>query len=276
VNAAVRLISFPENFSMKRPTLLNLLPDSFKERAFYKLYNHRQADYAPLFQEASLRFSPGARLFDLLPGDVISGMIALAGFYELALTRRIVSLAKSGGLFVDVGANLGYFSILWASLNPKSKSICFEASPRNIESINNNVKRNSLSDRVTLVPKAAGKELGSVQFDVGPSAQTGWGGIANSKSTTSIEVPLTRLDHEISDQTIDVLKVDVEGADTWVLIGCERLLREKRIRQIFFEQNTYRMELLGIRAGEAQEFLQNLGYTCAPRDRDGGEWEATP
>jgi FkbM family methyltransferase len=261
---------------MKRPALLKWMPDSFKESAFYRLYNNCQADYSPLFQQASLRFAPGASLFDLLPGDVISGMIAMTGFYELALTRRIVSLAKNGGLFVDVGANLGYFSILWTSLNPNSKAICFEASPRNIESINNNVKRNSLTDRVTLVPKAAGKEQGTVKFDVGPSAQTGWGGIANSKSTTSIEVPLTRLDHEINNQTIDVLKVDVEGADTWVLIGCEGLLKEKRIRQIFFEQNTYRMDLLGIRAGEAQKFLQDLGYTCVPMDRDGGEWVATP
>lgn len=261
---------------MKRPALLNLLPDSFKERAYFRLYNHRQADYAPLFQEATLRYSPGARLFNLLPGDVISGMIAMAGFYELALTRRIVSLAKNGGLLVDVDANLGYFSILWASLNPTSKAICFEASPRNIDSINNNVKRNSLTDQVTLVPKAAGKEQGTVKFDVGSFAQTGWGGIAHSKSTTSIEVPLTRLDHEIVNQTIDVLKVDVEGADTWVLIGCEGLLKENRIRQIFFEQNIPRMDQLGIRAGEAQEFLQDHGYTCAPIDRYGEEWVATP
>lgn len=263
---------------MKRPALLTLLPDSLKERAYYRLYNNRQAHYyySPLFKQAPLRFSPHAYLYDLLPGDVISGMIAMTGFYELALSRCIVSLAKNGGLFVDVGANLGYFSILWTSINPNSKAVCFEASPRNIESINNNLKNNSLTDRVTLIPKAAGREQGTVKFDVGPSDQTGWGGIANSKSTNSIEVPLTRVDHEIRDQTIDVLKVDVEGADTWVLFGCEALLKEERIRKIFFEQNTHRMNLLGIRAGEAQEFLQDLGYTCVAMDRNGLEWVATP
>lgn len=261
---------------MKRPALLNLVPDSFKERTYYRLYNHRQADYSPLFREASLRYSPDARLYDLLPGDVISGMIALAGFYELGLTRRIATLASQGGLFVDVGANLGYFSILWASLHPDSRAICLEASPRNIESIKKNIDRNSLSDRVRLIAKAAGKERGTVKFDVGPAAQTGWGGIANSETASSIEVPLTRLDHELPDETIDVLKVDVEGADTWVLMGCEELLEKKQIRRIFFEQNVHRMELLGIRPGEAQEFLRDFGYICEPIDDEGGEWIATP
>ena len=261
---------------MKRPALLTFLPDSLKEKAFYRLYNHRQQDFSPLFTEASLSFSNNARLFDLLPGDVISGMIALTGFYELSLTRRIVALAKSGGLFVDVGANLGYFSILWASAGPNSKAISFEASPRNIDSMSKNITKNLLSDRIQLIPKAAGKELGTVKFDIGPSAQTGWGGIANSKSTTSIEVPLTRLDSELPNQTIDVLKIDVEGADTWVLMGCEQLLRDKKIRRIFFEENTYRMDLLGIKSGDAQEFLRDHGYSCEPIDRDGGEWIAMP
>ena len=272
----VRVNSFEERTVMKRPLLLRLVPDGIKERLFYRIYNRRQHRYEPLFRKADLAFSKGASLYNLIPGDVISGNIAFNGFYELSLTRKICELAQNGGLFVDVGANIGYFSILWASTNERARAICFEASPRNVGLLESNVKQNSLSDRISLIAKAAGKDNGTIKFDVGPSAQTGWGGIANEKSTTSITVPMTRLDCEITDETIDVLKIDVEGADTWVLLGCEKLLRERRIKKIFFEQNAYRMNLLGIRSGEAQTYLRDHGYDCEQLNSDSEEWVAKP
>ena len=103
--------------------------------------------------------------------------------------------------------------------------------------------------------------MGTITFDAGPAEQTGWGGISSTVSSTTIDVPLVRLDHELPDSPIDVLKIDVEGADTWVLLGCEALLKKKRIGTIFFEQNRGRMERLGIAPGEAQTFLRDLDCT---------------
>ena len=261
---------------MKRPLRLGLLSDHLKVRAFYKLYNHRQDKFAPLFRRAPLRFAEGTHLYDLLPGDVISGSIALIGFYELELTRRIVELSRDGGLFVDVGANLGYFSVLWAAAGENSRVICFEASPRNIGLLENNVEQNALSDRISVIPKAAGREVGTISFEVGDAAQTGWGGIAVGATNSAIEVPMTTVDDEVPNGIVDVLKIDVEGADTWVLMGCQRLLQEQRIRFIFFEQNPIRMKELGIEQGEAQTLLADLGYTCQPLDAGGIEWQASP
>ena len=77
-------------------------------------------------------------MHSLLSGDVISGNIAFNGFYELELSQRIVHLARQGTVFVDVGANMGYFSLLWAGINPSGRVIAFEAAPRNIEGTSNN------------------------------------------------------------------------------------------------------------------------------------------
>jgi len=173
---------------------------------------------------------------------------------------------------------------LWAGSNPNGRVISFEAAPRNIALLENNVARNRLADRMTIVPKAAGKSTGRISFDAGPADQTGWGGITSSVTASTITVPLVRLDQELPDASIDVLKVDVEGADTWVLFGCDALLKKKRIGTLFFEQNRERMELLGIAAGEAQKFLRDLDYTCERwaetmasgwRDRTGEEPDLT-
>ena len=220
-------------------------------------------------------------MYDLVPGDAISGSIAFNGFYELSLSRHIMRLAWDGGLFVDVGANMGYFSLLWVGANTSNTAIAIEASPRNINLVENNIARNGFSDRIALVPKAVGDRDGDVSFDLGPAGQTGWGGMTFTAGEGSVVVAVARLDGLLGDGEIAVLKIDVEGADTLVLKGCERLLRSKRIRKIFFEQNARRMAALGVDPREAFIYLRDLDYICkpsGPRRRRGrrNEWMAYP
>jgi FkbM family methyltransferase len=261
---------------MKRPLLARLLPNRFKQWLYWRYYHNRHADWSSLFEVAPLALCPNVAMHGLMLGDIISGNIVFNGFYELALSERIVQLAHSGSVFVDVGANMGYFSLLWSGVNPTGRVIAFEAAPRNIAIMEHNISMNHRTDRITLVPKAAGDHLGTIEFDVGPAEQTGWGGIASTASANTIEVPLVRLDLELPDAPIDVLKIDVEGADTWVLFGCEALLKKKRIGTIFFEQNIGRMETLGIAPGEAQAFLRDLDYNCVPFGGNDDEWIAYP
>jgi len=76
-----------------------------------------------------------------------------------------------------------------------------------------------------------------------------------------------------STSTIDVLKIDTEGADTWVLQGAYQLLKEKRIKHIFFEENKVRMSALGILSETAKDLLLSCGYQITPMGS--GEWYAT-
>lgn len=210
----------------------------------------------------------------LVVGDVISGQIAFNGFYEYQLSLKIRDLSKQPGLFIDVGANLGYFTLLWLDGSSKNTAIAIEASPRNQQLIIQNLEANQFQQRVELIPLAAGNEQKNVRFDLGPEEQTGWGGMASEiEGTHSLEVEMFRIDQRV-DSFISVMKVDVEGADTLVILGCENLLREKKIGTLFFEQNEGRMEKLGIRPGEAQEFLSRFGYRCEKLASD--EWMATP
>jgi FkbM family methyltransferase len=215
-------------------------------------------------------------MYDLIPGDVISGCIAFNGFYELELTNQIVRHAAKGGTLIDVGANMGYFSLLWAGLNPSATVVAFEASPRNVSLLQNNVKQNHLEDRITVIPKAAGDHAGTINFDAGPIGQTGWGGISTGALANNIPVPMVRLDEQLPGRRINVLKIDVEGADTLVLFGCERLLKGKNIEIIYFEQNRERMEQIGIVDGEACQFLRRMGYESRCIGGDGEGWLAYP
>ena len=59
---------------------------------------------------------------------------------------------------------------------------------------------------------------------------------------------------------IKVLKIDAKGADTWVLYGAEKLLKNRQIGNIFYEENLYRRDLLNIKINEAGNFLEKHNY----------------
>lgn len=246
----------------KRPWLMKLKPFWLREKFFWKLYLNQTTAFPSLFEHASLEFAPQISL-KLLPTDISHKQIALVGFYELPVSQRIAKLAKAGGLMVDVGANYGYYSCLWAAAGIENRVVAFEASPRNFSALEFNLIENKLEPQVAVHQIAVGKEIGSLPFTLGPDEQSGWGGLLVQGQNDAIEVPVVSLDDvffETEYERIDVLKIDTEGADTWVLQGAEQLLRSHKISHIFFEENYVRMSALGIKPGDAQILLQNCGY----------------
>ena len=249
---------------MKRPLLLRLAPLAARVALYYRLYRARAADRPDLYTAASLAFAPAVRM-RLQPGDEIHDCIAYTGLYEVALTRHIMQRARTGGLLVDVGANFGYFSLLWAATGPANRAVAFEASPRNIPGLRHNVMSNGFSARICVEACAASRTAGVLAFDPGPMGQTGWGGAANGKTSNTVNVPAVRLDVILaSEACIDVLKIDVEGAEPWVLEGAERLLSEQRVRQIFFETNKPRLAALDLPPDASEKLLQAAGYAVSP------------
>jgi FkbM family methyltransferase len=239
-------------------------------RLIYPLWLREKISYRinKFFPNASNKDVPlefgGNIKMDLVSTDFGHNSIIFNGFYELDLSLKMIKLGKKGGLMVDVGANYGYFSCLWADQNANNKVIAFEASPKNIGPLTNNVNKNNLGNRIQIVPKAAGREKGTLQFTLGGNAeQTGWGGLTLNEEPANVVVEVEKLDNyleNINIQQVEVLKIDTEGADTWVLYGAERMLQEKKINHIFFEHNLPRMQALNISPDEAPEFLKKLGY----------------
>jgi FkbM family methyltransferase len=265
--------------AMRRPLPLTLLPVRLRLALWARLYRGSARRWPSLYEDATLHFAPRVAMH-LIPGDVISDCIAFTGAWELRLSRRLARLARHGGTMVEVGANLGYFSLLWAALADGNTCVALEPSPRNVGILRRNVSRNGLDARVTIMPVAAGRERGKHSFDVGPPDQTGWGGFVSGSDPGSLSVDVVRVDEVVmGDADAALMKIDAEGADTWVLMGCERLLRQRRVREIWYEQNKPRMRRLGIGDSEAAEFLGSVGYTPRAEDDPSSDvvtWSARP
>jgi FkbM family methyltransferase len=215
----------------------------------------------------------------LVPGDTISDSIAFTGIYDLPLTRMVLGLARDGGRLVDVGANLGYFSLIWSAAKKGNSATAFEAAPRNLEILWHNVGVNRLEHAIDVHSQAVGMNHGVMDFDPGPQDQTGWGGLQLNPAEHTHKVEVVRLDEVLGDEQIDLLKIDIEGADTWALQGAERLLRNRQIRYVLWEQNQQRMQALNIPEERAIEFLMSVGYQPMVHGNCRGDvtsWYATP
>jgi FkbM family methyltransferase len=249
------------------PFLMNVKPLWLRNKIYWKFYRGRTQKYIHLFQNCPLAFLPSVRL-NLCPTDLLHEEIALTGFCELKLTRLMTKLAKKGGLLIDVGANYGYFSCLWAGYKESNRAIAFEPSPDNFFHLKKNIEVNSLSSRIKAYESAASKAQGQSAFLKVSATETGWGGLVAEGKQFDLFVPTVRLDEieECKTHTIDVLKIDVEGAEAWVLEGAEALLKARKITHIFYEENAIRMKALNIFPDNCRQMLERYGYTVEVMD----------
>lgn len=246
---------------MKRPLLFRCLPEKLRGYFYYRFFKPIPNKWLPLFENASLIYASGIEMKLEPTRDYMYESIALLGFYERHLTKLVASLARQGGFMIDVGANVGYFTLIWVANCPTNRCLALEPSLSVLRLLQENVLRNHLNDRVEVIGAAVGNNAGDLFFDPGPDEPTGWGHLVKQESKNCIRVPVVKLDDIVeSEETIEFMKVDVEGAELMVFQGCEHLLRKKVIKHIYFERNTPGALSMGFAPNAAWEYLESCGY----------------
>ena len=157
------------------------------------------------------------------------------GTYEADLQVAIAQFARSGMVAYDVGANIGYVSLLLAkAVGESGQVVAFEALPANIERLRTNLALSNLETRVQVVEAAVMNQSGPVQFLIGPS--DGMGKAAGSAGrqgdySRSINTTGLALDDFVFGQDRplpQIIKMDIEGGEVLALPGMRRLLRGAR------------------------------------------------
>jgi FkbM family methyltransferase len=188
----------------------------------------------------------GGRLF--IPSDNLSVMPELVayGTYDKPFTAFVQRHIKPGDTVIDAGAHVGLFTLLFAyQVWEHGRVVAYEPNPRTAEFLRDNVTLSWLSDRVEIVPKAAGAASGSVPF-LAAGRFTGSSSLRPVQHLLSNEDRIERFDtiqvktepldvHVGRFSRIDLIKIDVEGAEDQVFAGMERLLASGVVRRVTFE-----------------------------------------
>lgn len=172
---------------------------------------------------------------------------------ETEQTAAMIEAIRPGGKFYDIGANVGYYSILASRLvGPTGKVAAFEPLVRNLSYLQRHVELNH-ADNVRVLPFALSSENTILSFSTGPNSAMGH---LDRDGGGDVLVPTVTLD-EIATRLgwlPDVIKMDVEGAEMDVFSGATRVLSEAK-PVIFL--STHSPEL----RTECLTFLGGLGYT---------------
>ncbi|MCV7344715.1 FkbM family methyltransferase [Mycolicibacterium rhodesiae] len=188
----------------------------------------RAAAYVGVAVVATARTSFGATMTCRLT-DLIGWYVWLFGEWEPDLTRFVSSRLSGGDVFVDVGANAGYYSLLAARhVGADGGVVAVEASPAVFAELCDNVTANRLTDRIRLVNAAASAASGTLTIYAGPNHNLGMSTtVPTRKLRAEATIDAHRLDEMLSASEIAsarIIKIDVEGAEPDVLAGMTTMI----------------------------------------------------
>ncbi len=154
------------------------------------------------------------------------------GTYEVELQQAIQDLVKPGMVAYDVGANIGYISMMFArQVTPTGLVFAFEALPDNQERFHLNLEASGFSDHIRLVKAAVIDKSGAVEFQIGPSGgmgkAVGSAGRHEYSYPHRINVSAISLDDFVYQQenpAPQVVKMDIEGGEVLALPGMQQIL----------------------------------------------------
>jgi FkbM family methyltransferase len=249
-----------------------MIPSRFSkpQYAFYPMRAARRALGGDIGERDARRVVdvslPWGMPISVRPGEAIGHSIATTGIFDHCVSEALYRLIDPRDLAIDVGANVGYMTSLMVERTGGSgRVVAVEPNPEVYPLLAHNVARwraapdapvietheLALSDHdgtaMLKVPALFARNQGRASIDRRE------GGDGADPWHATVGVALRRLDDLLGDCDVGLLKIDVEGHETKVLYGSERLLAAHRVRDIVFEHRGY--------PTLATSFLENVGYT---------------
>lgn len=192
-----------------------------------------------------------------------------------------MAAVKPGAIVVDVGANVGVYSITAAQrCGAAGRVLAFEPGTSARALLAGNVGRNDLQDKVKVVAACVGDYDGFIEFnEAADSAMSGIQDTSRGGTVQRLRCPITTLDTALAQEGIpkvDALKIDVEGAEGMVLAGARRILdaSDPVVMLEISTKNTVEGALSQLRCalvdleGRGFQMLRIMPRTCELREFD--------
>jgi FkbM family methyltransferase len=211
----------------------------------------------------------GAKMLVDTRDAAISPWIVLDGLWETHATGWLQRTLRPGQVFVDVGANVGYFTLLGGHLvGPQGKVVAVEAHPGLAELLRRNVIMNGLYGYVTTWHRAAWSSTTTLQLhqrlnfsgasSVGAIGAEALDRLGDTEEMVAVQaVPVDDLLEGLP--PVDVLKMDIEGAELQAFTGLSRTLRSSPSIAVMFEWAPELMEGVGDKAEALVDLLEGHG-----------------
>ncbi len=200
--------------------------------------------------------------------DLIQQTILLEGIWDPSLTAFIEGHLKPNEVFIDVGAHVGYFTLLASRrVGPVGTVLSIEPNPFALAQLEQNVAHSRLQNvRVARTACGESDQMAELYLHTESNSSMASLSTANAKGGVAIAVPCRRLDHLCEEHglaRINLVKIDVEGAELSVLRGMKRIMTEIR-PVIVLELEPRLLESFQTPLHGVSTLLADFDYTLAP------------
>ncbi len=212
------VLKHPLNKHRKFKALLNFL----KRGLVIRLHNHPVV--YPFIENTSLVVKKGMSSAELQ---------LYCGLYDYDEMLLLLHVLREGDNFIDVGANVGVYSILASGVS-KANSYSFEPIPSTFNHLLRNVNYNNLQKKITLYNNGVGDKEELLHFTNKLDAVNH---VVGNHELDSITVKVNTLDNFLNNVTPHFLKIDVEGFEAHVINGANKILSNPALSVILIETN---------------------------------------
>jgi len=238
--------------------LLRRKPFKGQFKLFLWLYNRRMLKSFKLISQPL----EGKFKLNLDTRNYIDASIYYTGDYEYALKMHFKKHISEGMTVIDVGANIGFHTLYFASLvGPKGKVIAFEPIPDNFESLIQNIKLNRF-DQIVPIPNALSNKNEELNIHITENLENPGSHNLFEIGEKNASVVCRKGDDilaELKTEAVSFIKIDVEGYEYPVLQGLEKTIkRDKPV--IFFEYDRNYQLKTTKNPQDLFLFLQDLGF----------------
>jgi FkbM family methyltransferase len=187
------------------------------------------------------------------------------GIYEIHNIQLLLKLIKSNSFYFDIGANIGLMAIPILRNCPDCKVVSWEPSPNTLAYLTRTAENSEFSDRWQIIGKAAGNEVGEVEFTIADAqlgALDGFRDTQRAGETRKVNVPVTTVDAEweaMGCPPVSMIKVDIEGADLYALQGARNCIQKEK-PAILLEWNATNLKAYSLPANSLLAFSKEIGY----------------
>lgn len=221
----------------------------------------------------------GVSLF-LDPRDVVARSILATGFWERDTVIWIDQHLPEGGTFIDVGAHIGFHSLKAARrAGLGGRVVSVEPNPATLRELRENIHSSGAS-RIVIEPVACSDRRGKLELFASARSNTGMASLSSRNAerdapeTVAYAVEAVPLDEIVARQglsRVDVIKIDVEGAETLVLRGASQTLARFR-PVIVMEMLDDQLRAMDSSMLELETLMAKAGYSRGRRAEDNVEW----
>ncbi len=179
--------------------------------------------------------------------------------YEQEETTLLKKLLKKDMNVINIGANIGYFTLLAArQVGPQGKVFAFEPFPKTVELLQKNIDANGYSN-VEVIPMAVSSKSGiaklALKSDTAHNFLT-----ENTLEFQTIDVPITTIDEYTKNYKTDFIIMDAEGYEPLILDGMAETLVKNPHIQIITEYNPYTLEIAGNTGENFIKKIEHMGF----------------